>query len=124
VVAAVVGLGGALAGNEILARDKLYERAAAMSGGDPHAGRAAIAARGCGGCHQIPGVRGATGKVGPPLSGIAGRAILAGRIDNSPDNLARWIQHPHEIDPRTAMPEMGIGEREARHITAYLMTLQ
>lgn len=122
--AAVAGVGVAVAGNQIAARDKLFERAAAMTGGDPHAGRAAIEARGCGGCHQIPGVRGAAGKVGPPLSGVAGRAILAGRIDNSPDNLARWVQHPHRIDPRTAMPEMGVGEGEARDIAAYLMTLQ
>jgi cytochrome c2 len=100
------------------------ERARALTGGDPAKGRDAIGARGCGACHAIPGVPGATGQVGPPLAGIAARSYLAGRLANTPENLVRWIRAPREVDPRTAMPDLGIPEEEARHIAAFLYTLR
>ena len=42
----------------------------------------------------------------------------------SPDTLVAWIRHPHRFNQVTAMPEMGVGEQEARDIAAYLCTLQ
>jgi cytochrome c1 len=33
-----------------------------------------------------------------------------------------WIQHPQRIDPNTAMPDMDVSERDARDISAYLLT--
>ena len=116
-------IGGGFLGNQFEARQRLDARVRALTGGDPEAGRAALARRPCGGCHQIPGVRGAAGKVGPPLSAFAGRAYIAGRLANTPDNLTAWIENPHSIDPQSAMPPMGIGEREARNMAAYLYTL-
>jgi cytochrome c1 len=71
----------------------------------------------------IPGVTGAKGSVGPPLTKFAGRAYIAGRAANSPDALVRFLEDPHTIDPESAMPNMGIGEAEARDIAAYLYTL-
>jgi cytochrome c2 len=99
---------------------RLEARAAALTGGDPAAGARAIKARSCGGCHQIPGVAGASGTVGPPLASFAGRGYIAGRLVNSPENLEHWIQAPHAVDPETAMPETGVGHREAADIAAYL----
>ena len=99
---------------------KLDAQAAALTGGDPAAGRAAIKARGCGGCHQVPGVPGAVGTVGPPLTGFLHRGYIAGRLDNSPDNLTRWIRNPQAVDPQTAMPNTGVGAQEAADIAAYL----
>jgi cytochrome c len=98
--------------------------AARLTGGDPRQGPARIRKYGCDACHTIPGVRTAHGTVGPPLTGIGSRAYLAGRLPNTPDNLVTWIQHPHQVDPKTAMPETGIGEADARHIAAYLYTLR
>jgi cytochrome c len=121
---AVLALAGAWFGNKAEAQHRLEARAQAMTGGDPGRGRAAIARRPCGGCHQIPGVRGARGKVGPPLSGFAGRAYIGGRPPNTPENLVAWIADPHAFDPESAMPPMGIGEAEARNIAAYLYTLE
>jgi cytochrome c len=95
-----------------------------MTGGDVTRGRAALAKYGCGTCHTIPGVNGANGLVGPPLTGIASRAYLAGRLPNSPGNMQRWIQHPQEVDPGQVMPEMGVGASDARDIVAYLYTLR
>ena len=106
-------------------RDRaVYEEARTLTGGDPHRGAAAIGRYGCGSCHQIPGIRGASATVGPPLAGIALRSYLAGRLSNSPDNMRRWIQHPQEIERGNAMPEMGVTDADARDITAYLYTLR
>jgi cytochrome c2 len=98
--------------------------ARAVAGGDPAKGRQAIEARGCGICHTIPGVPGAKGQVGPPLAGLASRAYLAGRLANTPDNLVRWIQAPSKVNPKTDMPDLGIGEAEARNIAAFLYTVR
>ena len=95
-----------------------------MTAGDPHAGRKLIQSHGCGGCHTIPGVVQARGKVGPPLTGVAGRAYIAGRLRNTPENMVLWVDDPKSVDPRTAMPDMGVTRREARDIAAYLYTLQ
>jgi cytochrome c1 len=35
-----------------------------------------------------------------------------------------WIQHPRQVEPRTAMPEMGVTEQDSRDIAAYLYTLR
>ena len=95
-----------------------------LTGGEPERGVAAIGRYGCGSCHEIPGVRGATGTVGPPLTGVARRGYLAGRVTNSPADMVRWIQHPQEIERGTAMPDMNVSDRDARDNTAYLYTLR
>jgi len=94
-----------------------------VTGGSPARGRAELGAVGCGSCHEIPGVRGARGLVGPPLGGIADRTMLAGRSPNTPDNMIAWIRDPQAIEPGTAMPNLGVDERTARDMTAYLYTL-
>ena len=47
-----------------------------------HAGADKILYEGCGSCHVIPGISGAAGRVGPPLSGIAGCIYIAGVIQS------------------------------------------
>jgi cytochrome c2 len=98
--------------------------AAAMTGGDPARGRAAISRYGCSTCHTIPGVSGANGLVGPPLSQIASRSYIAGVIPNTPDNMIRWIENPPQIDGLTAMPNLSVNEQDARDIAGYLYTLK
>lgn len=94
-----------------------------LYGGDSERGATLIHVYGCGGCHTIPGVRGAEGMVGPPLTAFAYRSFIAGRLPNEPRNLIRWIMDPQAVKPWTAMPDLGIRETEARHIAAYLYTL-
>jgi cytochrome c2 len=98
--------------------------AAAMTGGSPSRGKEIISRYGCESCHSIPGVAGARGQVGPPLDGIASRTYLAGRLPNTPENLLRWIRDPQGIEPGTAMPVLGVTERDGRDIAAYLYTLR
>ena len=121
--AAALGIGAGVVANQAADRQRLQAHARAMTGGDPEAGRAALARRPCGGCHEIPGVPGARGKVGPSLDGFASRVYIDGRLSNTPDNLVAWIVDPHAIDPPNAMPATGVGRREARDMAAYLYTL-
>jgi len=101
------------------------ERAAALTGGgDAERGQTLLHTYGCGGCHVVPGVPGAEGTVGPPLTGIGSRRVLAGRLPNTPSNLIRWIRQPQEIEPGNAMPDLGVSERGGRDMAAYLYTLR
>ena len=104
-------------------RAKTRTHAEAITGGRIDRGRVAIVRRGCGGCHDIPGITGASGWVGPPLSRIATRAHIAGALPNDPDTMTRWLMRPQSMRPGTGMPEQGLSEAEARAIAAYLYTL-
>ena len=93
-------------------------------GGDPGSGRLLLRQFGCGSCHEIPGVAAARGKVGPPLAGVARRVYLAGTLPNTPEAMAAFIRDPQRADPKTAMPDMNVGEEHARDMVAYLYTLK
>jgi cytochrome c len=95
-----------------------------LTGGDPVHGRALIRNYGCDTCHTVPGVVTAAATVGPPLTRLARRTYLAGRIENTPENLIRWIRFPRSIDERTAMPDTGVTARDGRDIAAFLYTLR
>jgi cytochrome c len=92
----------------------------AVPGGDVRRGAASIDRFGCGSCHDIPGIGRAQGQVGPALKGIRNRTHIAGVLTNSPENMIHWIRKPRDVDPRTAMPDLGVSEQEARDIVAYL----
>ena len=79
---------------------------------------------GCPTCHVIPHVPGAVGKVGPSLDDLRQRSYLAGTLQNSPQNLVHWIQHPQQVHPGTAMPEMGVTSSDAARIAAFLQATQ
>ena len=91
--------------------------------GDPERGRLLMPRYGCPACHRIPGVPGGS-DVGPPLDHMARRSYIAGKVKNTPIALVQWIRHPQSIDPRTAMTDCGAGERDARDMAAWLLTLK
>lgn len=95
-----------------------------VPGGNPERGKQQIAAYGCGACHIVPGIRGAQGMVGPPLTHFASRAFIAGEVPNTSDQLIKWIMVPQAIEPKTAMPTLGVSATAARDIAAYLYTLR
>lgn len=103
-------------------RDRMRMHASAQTGGDPSRGEALFIQYGCGSCHAMSDVRTATGMVGPPLDGVALRVIIAGHLANTPDNMQRWIRDPQHVSPGTAMPNLNVGAKDARDITAFLYT--
>lgn len=89
---------------------------------DGREAREALVRGGCGACHRIPGVPGARGKVGPPLEDLAGRVYIGGRLPNTPEALAAWIENPPAFEPRTAMPAGLVSAAEARAIANWLLS--
>src|SRR5438309_2773188 len=90
-----------------------------------------ILQRGCGSCHTIPNIPGASGTIGPNLGPhedvppVAQRSMIAtypnGVVpNNSPDDLANWIEDPPSLKPGTAMPKLGLSADEAAAAAAYL----
>ena len=94
-----------------------------VNGGNAKRGPALMVQYGCGSCHTIPGVRGANAYVAPNLRGVANLSFIAGVLSNDPENMVKWIENPPGVDPKTAMPNLGVNERDARDIAAYLYTL-
>ncbi len=91
--------------------------------GQPDRGATLIVQYGCGSCHTIPGINGANGLVGPPLTRFGARSYIAGELVNNADNLQRWIVDPQAVEAGTAMPNLGIPPIDAQDIAAYLYTL-
>lgn len=86
----------------------------------PQAVSTLVDRHGCGGCHVIPGIPGATGRTGPPLGDYSRQVYVAGVSPNTPDILSRFIMNPRAIDPRSAMPNLGVSAAEARLLASYL----
>lgn len=96
----------------------------ANEGGDRLRGKALLAQFQCGSCHHIPDVEAARGKAAPSLAQFGLRSYIAGRWPNQQANLVRWISAPRSMDPATLMPDMGVSDDDARHMAAYLYSLQ
>lgn len=92
--------------------------------GNARLGAGLIRQYGCPACHEIPGIRGADGIVGPSLREFALRPYIGGVHPNTPDNLIMWITDAPRMSPGTAMPDMNVTRDQARHIAAYLQTLR
>ncbi|MEX2528753.1 MAG: cytochrome c oxidase subunit II [Gemmatimonadota bacterium] len=97
----------------------------------------------CVACHAVNGTS-AEGRVGPDLSLLGTRTTLgAGLLENTPENLVRWIQDPQGIKPGAEMPgteyalavpraggtiygwpATGLTDQQVHAVAAYLSSLQ
>lgn len=102
-------------------REEKAQTAHATGGGNADRGKQLIAQYGCNSCHDIPGIEGPKGMVGPPLTHIGSRQIIAGKLQNTPQNMMAWLQNPQMVDPQNAMPNLGVKPDEARDIATYLL---
>lgn len=92
--------------------------------GDIERGRIALYQHACSACHTIPGITGSSPQVGPPLAGVASRQLIAGKLANTPQNMAAWLPAPKKFDPLTTMPDLNVSEADAQDMAAYLATLR
>jgi len=83
-----------------------------------------LAQYGCNSCHNIPGVEGPKGSLGPSLEHTASKPAIAGKFPNTPDTMARWLENPQSLDPQATMPNLGVPAGDAREMAAYLFTLK
>lgn len=90
---------------------------------DAARGKTMVIRYGCRACHMIPDIPGRVVKIGPDMEHFAERKIIGGKLENTPENVVRWIRNPRSINPQTGMPTMGVSDHEAQDIAAYLMTI-
>jgi cytochrome c oxidase subunit II len=77
----------------------------------------------CINCHAISGTA-ATGRFGPDLTHLASRdTIASGPIENTPENLRKWVDNPNTMKPGSLMPAMHLNDHDLDVITAYLTQL-
>lgn len=100
---------------------------AAKVAGDVNNGKTLFTAKGCVACHVAQGIPGAVGTIGPNLNGLgdaAKRPTLASGEPNTPANLRGWIKDPQAKKPGTAMPNLGLNDKESDDLTALLLSLK
>lgn len=91
----------------------------AHAGGGP--GADVFARNTCVNCHAIRGST-AQGNVGPDLTHLGLRTTLgAGVIENTPDNLIRWVRDAQAIKPGVLMPAFSnLSDQDLTALAAYL----
>ena len=89
-------------------------QAAAQKGAQLFTGRT------CANCHAVGGSDKAP-NVGPNLAHLGDRQTLgAGIIDNTPENLAKWLKDPQGIKPESLVPNLYLTDDEVQALVAYL----
>ncbi|MDP2483731.1 MAG: cytochrome c oxidase subunit II [Candidatus Palauibacterales bacterium] len=79
---------------------------------------------GCIACHKVRGTV-AQGVIGPDLTHVGSRRrIAAGILDNTPENLERWIRNPQAVKPGALMVVPELDDETVRRIVAYLQSLK
>jgi len=77
--------------------------------------------KGCMGCHSLQAVKAPKGLIGPNLANVGARShIAAGWLQNTDENLERWIREPQTMKKGVLMPNLGVTEEESRALRAYL----
>lgn len=77
----------------------------------------------CVNCHAIQGTE-AVATIGPDLTHVAARKELGGGvIENSAENLRRWLHNPQAIKPGCHMPNFKLSEEQVRQLAAYLESI-
>jgi cytochrome c oxidase subunit 2 len=100
------------------------ENAAQPSTEQEQLGAAIFQRSACVGCHTIRGTE-ARATIGPDLTHIGGRKTLAsGMMDNTPQNLKRWLQDPQGVKVGSKMPNLGVSDQNADLLVTYLRSLK
>jgi len=85
--------------------------------------------KGCIGCHAIKGYPGAENRVAPDLTHVGSRQyIVAGWLENTPENMEAWLRNPDAVKPENAMAAVikrgTLTEQEIDDLRAYLHSLK
>jgi cytochrome c oxidase subunit 2 len=92
--------------------------------GDAAAGQKLFLSKTCMECHAIEGTS-AQSDTGPDLTHVASRGTLAaGTLDNTPDNLRRWLTNPQVVKPSCNMPNMKLNQSDVDQLADYLESLK
>ncbi|HEY7681386.1 MAG TPA: cytochrome c oxidase subunit II [Gemmatimonadales bacterium] len=85
-------------------------------------GQTLFTAKGCGGCHSMYP---ALPLVGPNLHHVGSRSfVAAGTLQNTDENLAKWLRDPQAWKRGVLMPNLGLKDDEIQALVAYLRANQ
>jgi cytochrome c oxidase subunit 2 len=93
---------------------------------DPAAsdGKSVFLSQSCVNCHRVYGTS-AKGTYAPDLTHLMSRdTIAAGMIENTEENLRKWVADPQQIKPGCLMPAFGLSDRDRDALVRYLLTLR
>jgi cytochrome c oxidase subunit II len=100
------------------------QQQAAVESAQVSAGKQVFETQSCINCHAVRGTV-ANGRFGPDLTHLMSRGTIAsGAVENTPENLKRWVADPDEFKPGVLMPSMHLTEQQLDQLTAYLTTLK
>jgi cytochrome c oxidase subunit II len=78
----------------------------------------------CVNCHAIKGTI-ASAQVGPDLTHFASRKQIGGGIvDNTPENLRRWLRDPQQVKIGVKMPNFKFTDEQITELADYIETLK
>jgi cytochrome c oxidase subunit 2 len=102
----------------------LSDQARPAADGAPADAKGAFLAQSCVNCHRVRGTP-AGGSYAPDLTHLMSRqTIAAGVLENSPENLDRWVNDPQQFKPGCLMPPFGLSDKDRQLIVRYLETLR
>ncbi len=94
------------------------------TGGDAARGAQLFQQDTCIACHTIAGTQ-AKARFAPDLTHIGSRQTIgAGVLDNTPQNMARWLKNPQAVKPGSFMPNFQLSDADVNALTAYLEGLK
>lgn len=98
--------------------------AATPTDAEARAGQSVFMANACVSCHTVRGTQ-AMGAFGPDLTHFGSRLTIAsGVLDNTPENLTRWLGSTQHVKPANLMPQVELDEAQVRQLVAYLGSLR
>jgi cytochrome c oxidase subunit 2 len=75
-------------------------------------------------CHTIRGTRSGS-RVGPDLTHVGSRRMIAaGTLENTREQLARWIRDAQSVKPGSRMPAIPLSDADLRAVVTYLESLR
>lgn len=87
-------------------------------------GSQAFMQAGCIACHTVRGTI-AQGVIGPDLTHVGSRRrIAAGILDNTPENMERWIRNSRAVKPGSLMVVPELDDQTVHRIVEYLHSLK
>lgn len=104
------------------------QKGGATAKGNVSSGQQLFISQGCGACHAIQGVSGATGTVGPDLSQVAATAGQRVPGLSAEQYLRQSIQDPDAYTvagfQKGVMPKLPLNDQQVNDLVAFLLTRQ
>jgi len=95
-----------------------------MPDAQARSGEGVFLSNACVGCHTVRGTT-ARGVFGPDLTHFGSRGtIAAGVLENTRENLIRWLDSTQHVKPGNRMPEVQMSDQQIEQLAAYLQALR